>query len=326
MDANTIAENVSNGATVGITASAGDADGSDTVSYTLSNDAGGRFAIDGGTGVVTLADASQLDYEAATSHGIEVTATSTDDSTSTQAYTIALTDDPSDNLNVIDGNTSSDTLDGTAGNDLISGYGGSDTLNGNDGDDTLDGGEDSDTLNGGAGNDTLLGGSGTGSDTLYGDDGNDALSGGAGGDVLYGGSDDDTLDGGAGNDDLYGEDGNDILVWDAANSKMEGGAGTDTLRVDSGDVDLTNFGGTIQGIEIFNLEADAGANSLTLTMSDVVNVSDTDVLTVDGDAGDSIDAGTGWTDGGVDGGYHIYTQGLATLNVDIEMTVNADIV
>ena len=73
------------------------------------------------------------------------------------------------------------------------------------------------------------------------------------------------------------------------------------------------------------MEADAGANILTLTMNDVLDASDTDILTVDGDAGDSVEAGTGWTDGGVVGAYHDYTQGSATLNVDIEMTVNVDI-
>ena len=60
-------------------------------------------------------------------------------------------------------------------------------------------------------------------------------------------------------------------------------------------------------------------------MSDVLDMSDTDILTVDGDTGDSIDAGTGWTDGGIAGAYHVYTQGLATLNLDTDMTVNADI-
>ncbi len=69
----------------------------------------------------------------------------------------------------------------------------------------------------------------------------------------------------------------------------------------------------------------AGANAVTLTASDVLDMSDTDILTIDGDTGDSINAGTGWTDGGVVGAYHVYTQGLATLNLDTDMTVNANI-
>ena len=54
--ANTITENVANGTAVGITANANDTDGSDSVTYTLSDDANGRFAIDGGSGVVTVVD------------------------------------------------------------------------------------------------------------------------------------------------------------------------------------------------------------------------------------------------------------------------------
>ena len=91
--ANNVGESVTNGTVVGITALATDTDGTDTVSYSLSNDAGGRFAINATTGVVTVADATQLDYETATSHNIEVTATSTDGSTSVQTFTVNLADD-----------------------------------------------------------------------------------------------------------------------------------------------------------------------------------------------------------------------------------------
>ena len=46
------------------------------VSYSLTDDAGGRFAIDATTGLVTVADGSLLDREAAASHAITVRATS----------------------------------------------------------------------------------------------------------------------------------------------------------------------------------------------------------------------------------------------------------
>ena len=88
--ANAVDENASVGTVVGVTALATDPDGSDTVSYTLSDDAGGLFAIDANTGVVTVAGA--IDREAAASHDIEVTATSTDGSTSVQSFTIAVND------------------------------------------------------------------------------------------------------------------------------------------------------------------------------------------------------------------------------------------
>ncbi|WP_028023252.1 cadherin domain-containing protein [Enterovibrio calviensis] len=89
-----ISESVAVGSTVGLTLSATDSDGSDTVSYTLSDNAGGLFAIDPTTGVVTVASA--LDYETATQHNITVVATSTDGSTSNQTYTVTLSDDNSE--------------------------------------------------------------------------------------------------------------------------------------------------------------------------------------------------------------------------------------
>ena len=89
--ANTVSESASTGATVGITAFANDPDASDTVSYALTNTAGGRFAINSSTGVVTVAGA--LDYETNTSHTIGVRATSTDTSVVNQNFTIAVTND-----------------------------------------------------------------------------------------------------------------------------------------------------------------------------------------------------------------------------------------
>ena len=90
---NTVAENATNGSTVGITAQATDADGSNnTVTYTLSDNAGGRFTINASTGMVTVVDGSLLDYETSTSHDITVVATSSDGSTSSQSFTIAVTD------------------------------------------------------------------------------------------------------------------------------------------------------------------------------------------------------------------------------------------
>ncbi|WP_035008767.1 cadherin repeat domain-containing protein, partial [Enterovibrio norvegicus] len=89
-----VSESVTVGTTVGLDLDATDSDGSDTVSYSLSNTAGGLFTIDPSSGIVTVAAA--LDYETATSHTITVVATSTDGSTSNQSYIISLTDDKSE--------------------------------------------------------------------------------------------------------------------------------------------------------------------------------------------------------------------------------------
>ncbi len=90
---NTIAENSANGTVVGITALASDADATtNAITYSLDDDAGGRFTINATTGVVTVADSSLLNYEAATNHSITVRATSADGSSATQNFTITLTD------------------------------------------------------------------------------------------------------------------------------------------------------------------------------------------------------------------------------------------
>lgn len=88
---NAVVENARTGTTVGITAVAVDPDGS-AVSYSLDDNAGGRFSIDPESGVVMVADGSLLDYESMAAHTIVVRATSTDGSFSTQSFRIALDD------------------------------------------------------------------------------------------------------------------------------------------------------------------------------------------------------------------------------------------
>ncbi|MBA4192194.1 MAG: hypothetical protein C0467_29835, partial [Planctomycetaceae bacterium] len=92
---NTVVEGAAVGTVVGITAAATDVNGP-AVAYSLTDDAGGRFAIDAASGVVTVADASLLDYETATSHTITVQADDGAGGTSTADFTIAVTNaDPS---------------------------------------------------------------------------------------------------------------------------------------------------------------------------------------------------------------------------------------
>ncbi|WP_338416311.1 cadherin domain-containing protein [uncultured Sphaerotilus sp.] len=89
--ANVVAENAAVGTRVGITAQSVDADvTNNTVTYALLDSAGGRFAIDAASGVVTVA--GPLDAETALAHTIVVQATSSDNSQWTQAYTVAVTD------------------------------------------------------------------------------------------------------------------------------------------------------------------------------------------------------------------------------------------
>jgi hypothetical protein len=212
---------------------------------------------------------------------------------------------------------------GGGGVDIITGTAGDDNLLGKGGNDTIDGLEGDDTIDGGGGKDSLIGGDDA--DELIGKGGRDTLDGGAGDDTLSGGGGSDFLDGGAGVDVLIGGGGADILVWDFDDLDIDGGGNTDTLRVDGGDADIAAFGGTISGIEYVDLESDAGANALTVSYADVLAMTDdSDTLVIDGSGLDSVDAGAGWTDGGVSGGYHTYTQGsgpnTATLLVDTDIT------
>jgi hypothetical protein len=86
----TVAENSAIGTTSASRRSASDPDGTDVVTYSLTNDAGGRFAIDPNTGVVTVAGA--IDREAAASYDITIRATSTDTSFTSLTVTISISD------------------------------------------------------------------------------------------------------------------------------------------------------------------------------------------------------------------------------------------
>ena len=89
--ANEVGENAGVGTVVGVTALASDDDATNnTITYTLDNDAGGRFAINGSTGEITVNGA--LDYETNTSHTVVVRASSSDGSANTQGFTINVID------------------------------------------------------------------------------------------------------------------------------------------------------------------------------------------------------------------------------------------
>ena len=119
-DANpqTFGESVANGTSVGVMTLATDADGSDTITYSLTNDAGGRFAIDPVTGVISVANTALVDFESATTHTVAARATSTDGSTSDAVYTLSLTDDTSEfsASAITDANASDNVVPETAAN------------------------------------------------------------------------------------------------------------------------------------------------------------------------------------------------------------------
>jgi hypothetical protein len=84
--ANQVNENSPVGTLVGITAIAVEPDPGQTVTYTLTDNAGGRFAIHSTTGIVTVA--GPIDFETATSHSITIRASSSDGTTSNASFVI----------------------------------------------------------------------------------------------------------------------------------------------------------------------------------------------------------------------------------------------
>lgn len=248
-----------------------------------------------------------------------------------------------------------DTLHGGGGDDTLDGGAGDDWLFGGTGDDSLVGGTGNDTyfITATSGTDEIVEAASGGTDTvsssitfslataanvenldltgsadingtgniehntLSGNSGSNRLRGRGGDDTLSGGAGDDTLRGGAGADLLAGGAGDDVLIWDAADARVNGGMGDDTLRVTRDtELSLTAAEDVLRSVEAIDL---AGINTLTLTDADVVAISSTDILRVDGGAGDAVIAGEGWTQIADSGDYAQYTKGGATLLVDLDV-------
>ncbi|MDO6487704.1 hypothetical protein Q4503_08335 [Colwellia sp. 6_MG-2023] len=83
---NEIAERVENGVEVGITANAIDV--KDSVAYKLLEDGAGRFKVDNGSGVVTVANGSIINAQQALAHEIEIEANSTDGTASSKKFVV----------------------------------------------------------------------------------------------------------------------------------------------------------------------------------------------------------------------------------------------
>lgn len=127
-----------------------DANLKDTFTFTLLNDAEGRFEIKNGQLVVK--DGSKLDYLTAASHKVQIQVTDADSNTFTEEVTINITDA----LELRNGTWKNDKIYGTEGGDAINGLSGNDWIFGNGGDDVINGGRGKDFLYGGAGKDTFV--------------------------------------------------------------------------------------------------------------------------------------------------------------------------
>ena len=90
-----IAENSAAGTTVTEEITATDADG-DTLTYSLSGEGSGNFAIDGATGVVTVAEGASLDYDTTASYSLTVMVSDGNGGYDSATLTIMVTDVPID--------------------------------------------------------------------------------------------------------------------------------------------------------------------------------------------------------------------------------------
>lgn len=302
--ADEVVEGAVNGSLVGITAQAPDPNGN-PVTYSLFDNAGGRFTIDPVTGVVTVANGSLLDFETQASWNITVRASDSLGAFTDQTFAINLTDSTTANWTGTGGadvftatNGEAWTLSGGLGNDVIVGA--------NLGD-TLTGGEGNDTLVSLGGNDTFLySGNNNGFDDVFGGSGYDKLEATADNTViginsvaeieeiydggfqnvsLQTGTGNDLLDltnvylsgtvtirTGAGDDTVLGTSGNDNLVGEDGNDTLAGNNGDDTFHYSG---TATGFDAVDGGAGYDRLVADASNTVITLSsMSGIDEISD----------------------------------------------------
>ncbi|HEY1067019.1 MAG TPA: cadherin domain-containing protein, partial [Pirellulales bacterium] len=220
---NLVAEGAAAGALVGVTASAADPAGG-AITYSLSNDAGGRFTINPTTGVVTVASGAVIDFE---SDGGSYT------------ITVVASDGASSKSSDFNINISHPNATAFLAPDLTNPAGTSLYVYGTDGKDAIKvvlkngvyvvtiGRTNLGSFNpteriyvyGGDGNDTIdVGATTTLPTVIYGNGGNDTINGGLGADIIIGGAGNDTISGRGGRDLIIGGTGVDRITGHGSGS------------------------------------------------------------------------------------------------------------
>jgi Ca2+-binding RTX toxin-like protein len=262
---NSVKEDATIGATVGITASA-TAPGA--LTYSLTDNADGKFAINASTGVVSVAGV--LDYETASSHNITVKATDAANQSTSQMFTIGLTNVNEAPTDVVDGDVVVNAIDKKA--EIGTSVGIAAQAIDPDADDTftyslttnpnnlfaIDAKTGEVTLAGPLDDVTSYTITVTATDAegltivhdfvivvtedvedesieLIGTIGNDTLLGARNSDVLSGNMGADVLTGDAGNDALQGNQGADEVYGGEGEDTVLGGKGTDRMNGNTGD-------------------------------------------------------------------------------------------
>ena len=211
---------------------------------------------------------------------------------------------------------------------------GGDDINGDGFDDVIIGAKGNDTGGNNAGTAFIVFGANfSGSVTAQGSSAANTINGSSANDVFIGGLGNDILVGGGGVDVLRGGAGDDTLVISDTNfRKIDGGTESassttgDTLRVDAGNLDLSTLANNrIEGIESIDLGgSSSGANTLTLQITDVLNLSETsNTVVIFGSTaqGDSVSTpGESWSSSGTqtidNQAFNVFTLNNATLIVD----------
>ncbi|WP_339865428.1 calcium-binding protein [Paremcibacter congregatus] len=253
------------------------------------------------------------------------------------------------------GDEGNDILNGGSSYDFLFGGAGDDILNGDIGDDYFYGDIGADTIDGGSGfHDKMIyilstsgvsvnlvsnintGGDADGDTLINVED----IEGSNFNDVIIGDSNNNKLNGKGGVDILSGGDGDDILfafeVDGSHEDHFDGGAGFDILELVGKSMTTyplspnhTIYEVNLANLDVINIEqinlsvtVDDFSEHLTLTLDDVLNVTDEDnILYIDGSGDTVTSVGQGWIRGEdvyVDyyTTFHTYTSGGATLYVE----------
>lgn len=319
IDDDEIDENAPAGTLVG-TLSADDPDG-DTLAYTLVDNAGGRFALDSGTGALT--STQPFDHEAQASYTIVVRATDPEGEFVERTIEIAVADvneaptAAADAVAVDEDATTPNLWDHLLGNDSDPDAGASLSINSVDDTGTLGSlvfDPDTETLRYVADHDSFdalppgasvvdtfsytvtdehgLTSTATVSVTVTGVADGVTLHGGNGKDTLTGTEGEDYLNGGNGVDTLYGLGGHDLLVGGNGNDSLDGGTGNDALAGGHGGDWLT--GGA--GADLFVFGKGGGEDMITdfevgvdrLVLQDGIGVKNAFIADVDQDGEDDL--------------------------------------
>lgn len=160
--------------------------------------------------------------------------------------------------------------------------------------------------------------------------------------IITGLAGNDTFNGVQANNILHGNAGNDLFLFDpnaATGAVVAGDAGTDTLKLSSNLLNLsqnstlpTDQQYQLTGIDVIDLSNTSGSTAskqLVLSASDVLNISDDNILTILGDSSSIVNSiGYGWqksdtlVSSAVDTTQRFvsYTKGSATLLVDSDIS------